>query len=866
MAPRASTARDTSLRTYRAKRDFTATPEPTPRAARRGKALRFVVQKHDARRLHWDFRLEHDGALWSWAVPKGPSLDPTDKRLAVRVEDHPIDYADFRGTIPEGNYGAGTVEIWDSGSWEPVGDPAADLAAGELKFRLKGKRLAGGFVLVRMKPRGRERAENWLLIKEHDAAERPGADASALEAEPGPPQRPVPKKARPAAVTRAETAAAPKSRPGIAIAPKPEAAPRPPPRGPAPVAGAARAPMPEEQKPQLATLVEEPPEGAAWLSEVKFDGYRLLIRKSGGDVRLITRNGLDWSGKLPEVVRAVARLKPDTMLLDGELVALREDGLSSFAALQAALANGGERRGLFLYLFDLLYLDGWDLRPCRLADRKSALAGLDTWRGPLRYSDHLAGETPRVRRQACAMGLEGIICKRADAPYRGVRTRDWVKVKCQGRDEFIVLGWTPPAGSRTGLGSIHLGFFDEQRGLHYVGGVGTGFSDQELRSLHRRLSRMVTTPPEGLLLAGEPPDPAINWVRPELVAEVQYIGWTGFGRLRHATWLGLREDKGPEEVVREVPHPEVARMPYQPRQRSAAAIVHAAAPKRGAQRIGGTEITHADRELWPGITKQALAEYWTKLAPRALPEIANRPLALLRCPDGMEGQRFFQKHANKGMPPEIREGTAEDQPWLAIEGEPGLLACAQMAAIELHGWGATLADPAHPDRLVFDLDPGEGVGFDAVVQAALALRKRLQAMGLESLCRTTGGKGLHLVVPLEPAAGWDAVRDFARGIAQAMEAEAPERFVSTVPKAKRRGRILVDWLRNGAGATAICSYSPRARPGATVATPLAWREVGAKLDPQAFTLSTVPQRVARQKRDPWAELPALARRLPKEKP
>jgi bifunctional non-homologous end joining protein LigD len=307
-------------------------------------------------------------------------------------------------------------------------------------------------------------------------------------------------------------------------------------------------------------------------------------------------------------------------------------------------------------------------------------------------------------------------------------------------------------------------------------------------------------------------------------------------------------------------------MPYQPRQRPAAAIVHATAPKRGAQRVGGTEITHADRELWPGITKQHLAEYWTKLAPRALAEIAGRPLALLRCPDGIDGQRFFQKHGNKGMPPEIREGAAEGQPYLAIEGESGLLACAQMAAIELHGWGATLADPAHPDRLVLDLDPGEGVGFAEVVKSALELRKRLQAMGLESLCRTTGGKGLHLVVPLAPAAGWNAVRDFAHGIARALEAEAPERFVSSVPKAKRRGRILVDWLRNGVGATAICSYSLRARPGATVATPLAWREVNAKLDPQAFTLGTVPQRVARQKRDPWAELPQLAQRLPKEKP
>ncbi|WP_043360026.1 DNA ligase D [Belnapia sp. F-4-1] len=860
---RAPVARDTSIATYRAKRDFAVTPEPAPAGHATGAMRRFVVQKHDARRLHWDFRLEHEGVLVSWAVPKGPSLDPADKRLAVRVEDHPLDYASFEGTIPAGNYGAGKVEIWDEGSWEPLGDPAADLAAGELKFRLSGQRLEGGFVLVRMKRRGGERAENWLLIKEHDDAEQPGADAAVLEARPAPKPHRASGSVKPATKRQASPAAAPEARPGTVVAMKP-AAHSPHPTGDAPVAGAVPAPLPADQKPELATLVEEPPEGTGWLSEVKFDGYRLLIRKHGRDVRLITRNGLDWSAKLPEVVRAIARLKVDSALLDGELVALREDGLSSFANLQAALANGGDRGGLFLYLFDLLHLDGWDLRDCRLTDRKAALQPLSDWRGVLRFSDHLDGGTLRVRQQACALGLEGIICKRADAPYRGVRTRDWVKVKCQGRDEFVILGWTPPAGSRQGLGALHLGFHDDRARLHYVGGVGTGFSEKELASLSRRLARMVSTPPEGLLLAGEPPDPAINWVRPELVAEVQYIGWTGFGRLRHAVYLGLREDKGPEEVIRDIPHPDVDRISFQPKHRSGATIVHAVKPVAGAQRIGGTQITHADRELWPGIIKQDLAEYWRQVAARALPDIASRPLALLRCPDGIEGQRFFQKHGNRGMPPAIREGAAGDQPFLSIEDEAGLLACAQMAAIELHGWGASGADPLHPDRLVFDLDPGEGVAFAEVVQAALDLRKRLQDGGLESFCRTTGGKGLHLVVPLRREAEWGPVRDFARGFARALETEAPDRFIATVSKARRRGRILVDWLRNGIGATAVCSYSPRARPGAAVATPLAWREVTPSLDPQRFTIATVPVRLRQQRRDPWAGMATVDQRLPKE--
>lgn len=836
------TARDTSIATYRAKRDFGATPEPPPaRASRKAKALRFVVQKHAARRLHWDFRLEHGGVLWSWAVPKGPSLDPADKRLAVRTEDHPLDYADFAGTIPAGQYGAGEVEIWDSGIWAPVeADPAAALAAGELKFRLDGKRLQGGFVLVRMKGRRGEHAENWLLIKERDAARREGGDAAALEAKPAPTSR----RAKPVA-----TAAEP------IIAPAPERRHR---SIGAPISGAVEGELPESQKPELATLVETPPEGTGWLSEVKFDGYRLIARKSGRDVRLITRNGLDWTSKLPEVARAVARLKPRKALLDGELVALQPDGRSSFPALQAALKTSPGERALHLYLFDLLHLDGWDLRSCRLADRKQALAALGPWRDPLRFSDHLVGETPRVRRQACTMGLEGILCKRADAPYRGARTRDWVKVKCQGRDEFIVLGWTPPAGSRTGLGSLHLGFRDEAGGLHYVGGVGTGFDEKELASLSRRLTRMPTTPPAGLLHAGEPPDPAIRWVRPELVGEVQYVGWTGFGRLRHATWLGLREDKPAEEVIRDVPAPEVERMAYKPRSPMSGSIVTARKP--GAPAPDAPQLTHPQKELWPGITKQDLAMYWEKVASRALPEIVHRPLALTRCPEGIDGERFFQKHAGTHLPPGLRAGEAEDQPYLALDSEAGLLACAQISAIELHGWGATERDPRHPDRVVFDLDPGEGVGFADVVEAALDLRTRLEAMGLVPFCRTTGGKGLHLVCPLDGGADWTAVRDFARSVAQQLEAEAPDHFISTVSKAKRKGRILVDWLRNGAGATAICSYAPRARPGATVATPLAWREVTGKLDPARFTLRTIPARIKRA--DPWVGFAAAATALP----
>ena len=530
------TIRDTSIRTYRARRDFTTTPEPAPREPSAAAAAPiFVVQKHNARRLHWDFRLEHGGVLWSWAVPKGPSLDPADKRLAVRTEDHPLDYADFAGTIPEGHYGAGTVETWDRGTWQTQGaDAATALVQGELKFVLHGARLAGKFVLVRLKPRPKERAENWLLIKEHDALEEPGVDATVLEQRRAPPQ----------ARTKPKAAAKPLARDAAAGIP-----------------GAARASMPEALSPQLATSVAEPPQGEAWLSEVKFDGYRLIAIKDEKSVRLLTRNGHDWTARLPSIARAVGRLAAPSMVLDGELVALREDGVSSFALLQQALSDGRDDT-LFFYAFDLPYLDGWDLRASRLAARKQALRTLSDWRGALRYSDHFIGNVDAMRRQACGMSLEGIICKQADAPYRSGRGKSWLKVKCQGREEFIVLGFTPPAGSRTGLGALHMGYRDPEGALQYVGGVGTGFTVKELAALRRRLDRLVSDPPPGLVYAGETPEAGITWVRPELVAEVQFIGWSGSGRIRHATYLGQREDKSPDEVVRPIADANEKRVPF----------------------------------------------------------------------------------------------------------------------------------------------------------------------------------------------------------------------------------------------------------------------------------------------------------------
>jgi bifunctional non-homologous end joining protein LigD len=847
MASSTTTSRDTSIRTYRAKRDFAITREPAPKDGRSpAQAPIFVVQKHQAHRagLHWDFRLEHDGVLWSWAVRKGPSLDPADKRIAAHVEDHPLDYANFEGTIPDGQYGAGKVELWDRGTWQPLDDPDTGMRKGELRFVLDGKRLHGRFTLVRLKPRPGQRSpqDNWLLIKGHDEAERTGADAPMIER-----QEAAPKQAR-----------------------KPSKSP--------PASGAVRGKLPQQQSPQFASVSENPPEGDDWVSEIKFDGYRLLCWLDHGNVRLLTRKGLDWTARLPAIANAVATLRADAALVDGELVALdQKSGASSFPALQAALSAGKDRT-LNLYLFDLLHLDGWDLRRCELLERKRVLQSLNDWGGILRYSDHQIGNAPAMVREVAKLQLEGIICKLAKAPYRGGRGRDWLKIKCRGREEFIVLGWTPPGGSRAGLGSLHLGYYDKRGRLHYAGGVGSGYSDEELARLSDQLAELGADPPSSLYIAGEPLPKTINWVRPELVAEVQFASWSGSGRVRQAVYLGLREDKDARDVVRDPADAEAERKAVQPQPgdpvarkrgpviavppRRETSIVSAQAPKRRGLTVGNVELSHPDRALWPGITKQDLAEYWKVVADHALPGLAQRPLAIVRCPEGITGQHFFQKHGHGTLPSAIRQGEVAGQPYLVIDDVDGLIAMAQISGIELHAWGAREADPSRPDQVVFDLDPGDGVTFADVVAAAQDLRGQLQRLGLESFCRTTGGKGLHLVVPLEPVADWDVVKPFCRAFAETLSQQQPERFLSTVKKLDRKGRILIDWLRNGLGATAVATFSPRAREGATVATPVAWDEVDRRLDPGKFTLRTVPNRLARLRDDPWKDFGSMRQRLP----
>jgi len=854
-----------SIATYNAKRDFRRTAEPPGKVAPRASAhLRYLIQKHDASHLHYDFRLEIGGVLASWAVPKGPSLDPGAKRLAARTEDHPMAYGDFEGVIPEDEYGGGTVMLWDTGTWRPEGNPAEGLRKGELKFTLEGQRLRGSWVLVRLKGRGNEKRENWLLIKHRDAEARPGSGDEVVRrhtssvtterelAEIAGAKQPrrrtrAKRKADPAAT--AATAAARKATPAPGKAPTPAR--------PSAIKGARRAALAAKLKPQLATLVEVAPEAAGYISEIKFDGYRMLARLQGGKAKLFSRNGLSWTGKLPEIAQALGGIGCKAAWLDGEVVAVHPDGRSDFGLLKQALSE--KRTGqLVYYLFDILHLDGHDLTACRQDDRKRVLHGLlgDSPPSRILYSEHVDGIPDRIREQACQMHLEGIICKEAAAPYRQDRSRAWLKLKCIQREELVILGFTDPRGHRVGLGALHLGYYDRDGHLHYAGGVGTGFSDAMLPDLRARLDAITRRIGPRVLVHGEGPPRDIHWVKPRYVAELQFLDWTPDKVVRHASFLGLRDDKEAVDVIRDPPgEPEGRRATAVP-----ATIVHASPPKarrRGAVSKAGAPrraipavidtrhkpdevaaITHPDKRLWPddGVTKQDLAAYWSAMAEVALPHIAGRPLALVRCPDGIDDKTFFQKKRSPGFPAAIHGAKAGGDDILTIGDAAGLRALAQMAAIEIHPWGATTDAVETPNRLIFDLDPDEGLDFGRVIAAAHIVRDHLKALGLQSFCKTTGGKGLHVVVPIRPAQRWPEAKAFTAALANALAGKYPRDFTAALPKAARKGKIFVDYLRNGRGATAIAAFSPRARPGASVAMPLRWSEVKPGLDPRTFQL------------------------------
>ncbi|MBX3170993.1 MAG: non-homologous end-joining DNA ligase [Candidatus Eremiobacteraeota bacterium] len=746
-----------SLQEYQKKRDFRKTKEPSGRAARASQGHRFVVQKHDASRLHYDFRLEEDGVLKSWAVPKGPSLDPGTKRLAVQVEDHPIDYGGFEGTIPKGEYGGGTVMLWDEGSWEPLDDPAQGWKKGHLHFRLHGEKLKGGWSLIRLKD-----APNWLLIKDKDDFAEAELDITEqnLSVKTG------------------------RSMQDIAY-------------------------HLEEVKPQLATLVKQAPGGQKWLHEIKYDGYRIIAYLGQGEVRLVTRGGLDWSDKFPSLVRTLGRLEVESAILDGEVVVLDEHGVSHFQKLQTYISN--KRQGNpSLFLFDLLYLNGQDLRDLPLIQRKETLKKLPL-ADPLQYSDHILGQGPQVLEQACRLGCEGIISKEVDSPYVSRRTRSWVKVKCQQSQVFTIIGYTEPRGGRGYFGSLILA----QDGK-YAGKVGTGFTQKTLKSTFELFQEQdkpeVSTP----RLAKS------HWIKPELQARVGFSERTDEGILRHPVFFGLEKTR-PSAKFR---------------------------------------LTNADRVIDPatGITKGQLAAYYESVADRMLPYIADRPLSGLRCPDGLGGKCFYQKHRMQGLPRAVHSVMVDGEEYVSVNSVEGVLALVQMGVIEFHPWGSRQDDLGRPDRLVFDLDPDLGLGWPKVVEAAERVRKLLIEVGLQSFAKTTGGKGLHVVVPLERRCEWDEVKEYSRHLMEELVQRHKGEYTTNPLKVKRKGKMFLDYLRNGEGATSVAAYAVRARKGCPVSLPLDWEDVTTDLDPTRITLQDFHGLEERGRRA-WQEFYRLHQRL-----
>jgi bifunctional non-homologous end joining protein LigD len=844
----------TALREYRRKRDFSVTPEPRGAEPER-EDRSFVVQKHAASRLHYDFRLGMEGVLKSWAVPKGPSLDPAEKRLAMETEDHPLEYGDFEGVIPEGEYGGGTSVVWDRGTWEPVGDPHRDYRKGSMKFKLHGQKLRGGFALVKI--RGRERRDNgksWLLIKEKDEHARPGWNV--VEALPD--SAATGRTLEQVAADRDRVWSSNRAERKAAASPPPAPPGKPPAEMPRekPTAtlketpGAHRAALPDFVSPQLATLVDEPPEGGEWLHEMKLDGYRILCRVDGGKVRLLSRQGHDWTDRLPAVAEAARRLPARQALLDGEAAVVLPDGRTSFQALQNLMSGTGDGQ-LVYFVFDLLHRDGYDLTAAPLEARKALARDLlaGTASAPLRMSEHVVGSGAEVYAQACRLAMEGIVSKRREAPYRAGRSRDWLKVKCLHEQEVVIGGYTPPQGTRVGLGALLVGVRDDRGRLAYAGKVGTGFTEATLRELEERLRGLEQK--ESPFAAPVPGASRARWVRPDLVAQVAFGEWTSDGRMRHPSFRGLREDKPAREVVRE--HPSAA-----PRTRAATDVV------------AGVRLTHADRELYPeqGITKRDLALYYESIADWILPHVEGRPLTLVRCPDGAHEKCFYQKHTGHWAPDvlrrvKIREAKKTGE-YLIVDDLPGLVGLVQIGILEIHTWNSTADRLEQPDRVVFDLDPDPAVPWERVLEAARRVRRRLEDLGLASFVKTTGGKGLHVVMPFRPGPSWEESAAFAEAVAAGIAAEEPRAYTTLMSKAARKGKIFIDYMRNYRGATSVAAYSTRARAGAPVSVPLRWEELSPTPPNDAHTVRNVAARLAALGEDPWADYWRTRQKLPSD--
>jgi len=856
-----------SLKTYKSKRDFTITPEPAEGGAEGGEHLAFVIQKHWASRLHYDFRLELDGVMMSWAVPKGPSYDTHDKRMAVHVEDHPISYNDFEGTIPAKQYGAGKVIIWDKGSWQPHDDPRKGLAAGNLKFTLHGHKLRGRWVLVRMRGKG-EKQEPWLLIKEKDDYARPATEFSVIDEMPDSVKAlPMPEgagKLTPAAAkasdttpgtettrtarsksvakaTRADGPAKAAKTNGVtgaaqAVYGSSAATPAQPAKAKAPPKVA----LPEKLSPQLATLVDGPPSNPAdWLFEIKFDGYRILARIDGKDIRLITRNGNDWTHKLQPLQKALASMKLPPGWYDGEIVVHNDAGRPDFGLLQNAF-DVNAPGDIVYFLFDAPYLDGRDLRDTPLEQRRAQLQAVLDQRpnDTVRYSAALAAAPEDMIAAACSMGLEGIIGKRRDASYTARRSGSWIKLKCGQRQEFVIGGYTDPQGARSGFGSLLLGTYDADGALRYAGNVGSGFDGDALRDLKAKMDKLAAD--NSPFAPSREIDRKAHWLKPTLVAEVAFGEWTSAGSIRHAVFKGLRKDKKATAIVRELP----AHLKEEP------AVTDTDTESMVAGKLPASlKVTNPDRVIdkQSGATKIDLVRYYALVGALMLPHLKGRPVSLVRAPAGVGGELFFQKHADtdkmdgvKNLKQSLDPGHA---PMLEVATQKGLLSAAQWNVVELHTQNANATTYEKPNRMVFDLDPGKGIDWKQVQEAAMLMKAFLDHLGLPAFLKTSGGKGLHVVVPIKPGYGWDDVKAFSQAIVAHMAHNIPERFVLKSGPSNRVGKIFIDYLRNGRGSTTACAWSARARPGLGISVPVSWEELGELRGGDHWTVSTVHTRL-----------------------
>jgi bifunctional non-homologous end joining protein LigD len=854
---------NTSLDDYQRKRDFEATPEPSgltrgKRAGSRKKiahALQYCIQKHDATRLHYDFRLEIDGSLKSWAVPKGPSLDPKVRRLAVHVEDHPLDYASFEGHIPEGHYGAGDVIVWDRGVWIPQGDPAEAYAKGKLKFELEGEKLGGTWNLVRTHLEGKQ--EQWFLIKSSDSLARPESEYDIVKEQPDSviSDRTLIVKKRGAKGDEPKPVASPKKKTSKSASKKPSAD----------LSGAQAAPLPESVSPELATLVDTAPEGD-WRYEIKFDGYRIMARIDNGEVRLFTRNGHDWTAKMPRQAEALAALALESAWLDGEVVVADEEGMPSFQALQNAFESQRSNSIIF-YLFDMPYLNGMDLRQVPVEQRRAALQQV-LERGEdnaLRFSEDFTESAETMLDSVCQMKMEGLIGKRAGSAYVSRRSSDWIKLKCKHRQEFVVVGYSEPKGSRSSFGALLLGLHDADSGeLRYAGKVGTGFNEITLRSIHGQLTPLetkkpaVVNPPTGFEAKG------VHWLRPELLAEVAYAEITREGSVRHSVFHGLRNDKPANDITEE-------------KAKSAAEVQTAVKPTKTAKEkpavkkkspakttessagegSGKIKITHPERiiDATSGSTKMQLAEYYAQASRWIMPHLQDRPVALVRAPEGIAGELFFQKNGEKLAIPGITSLGKEfsGQPVIIINNPEALIGAVQMSTIELHTWNATSADFERPDRFILDLDPDPALPWKHMVEATQLTLTILDELGLTSFLKTSGGKGIHIVVPLTPKAGWEEVKVFSQTIVKHMAKLMPDRFSAVSGPKNRVGRIFIDYLRNSQGATTICAFSVRTREGLPISVPVYRDEVAGLKGANGWNIHNFMERMADQEEDPWAD-------------